>query len=222
MNGPAPNPPHCHENGFIKTKATLVVVPKHLMGQWPQEINKFLGLKRKVIVLKDMNSLNNLTIEEIQRADIVVVSFDVLSNAKYFTRLARFTGVNPGSLPSGNNGGRHFNAVYKECLASIAERVSQIVTDTSCAYEEITNAADLHKKNLKNNNANSDLRLDGKKSYYNQKEAKASNITASTFKLDADERDPWMLSTPKVKNSFVRMKCPPLEMFYWSRMVVDE
>jgi superfamily II DNA or RNA helicase len=90
VNGHAPNMPRSYENGFIATKATLVVVAKHLMRQWPQEINKFLGTKRRVIVLKDMSSLNNLTIEEVQRANIVVVSFDVLLNEKYFTRLARF------------------------------------------------------------------------------------------------------------------------------------
>lgn len=220
VNGPIPDPPSGYQEGFIKLKATLVVVPKHLMGQWPQEVKKFVGMKRKVIVLQDMNSLNKITIEEMQAADIVVVSFAVLSNEKYFSRLARFAGVNPRSLPSGNNGGRHFNAVYKECLNSLPSRVSQILNDSTSAYKHIAEAADSHIEKHKADSG--DLRLDGKKTYYNKNGTNAANITASTVKLDASERDPWGLSTPRVKKSYNKMLCPPLEMFFWNRLVVDE
>jgi hypothetical protein len=192
------------------------------MGQWPQEVKKFVGLKRRVIVIQDINSLNKLTIEDLQRADIVVVSFAVLSNEKYFCRLARFTGVNPRSLPSGSNGGRHFNAVYKECLSALPNRVTQLVSDASAVYKCITDDVDACNQKQKKETKQGDLRLDGKKRYYNKNGSKASCIDASTFKLDAAERDPWGLSTPKVKRSYSNMLCPPLEMFYWNRLVVDE
>lgn len=207
------------------------------MGQWPKEVQKFVGSKRKVTVIQDMTSLNNLTIDDIQRADIVIVSFTLLSNDKYFSRLARFTGVNPRSVPSGGNGGRHFNAVYKECLINLPVRVQQIVNDPSTAYTSITTSADAYNNNNNNNNLNNpknretsdiaeqqttDLRMDGKKRYYSKNGTTATSINASAYTLDASERDPWGLSTKSVKNSFSTMKCPPLEMFFWNRMVVDE
>lgn len=203
--------------GFIRTKATLVVVPKHLMGQWPDEIKKFLGNKKKVQVIKDMSSLNKLTIRDVQNADIVVVSFAVLNNEKYFSRLARLAGANPASLPSGGKGGRHFTAVYNECLNALPERVGQIVNDCTNAYSAIEAASLAHNKKQ----ADGSLRLDGKKTVYKNGKP-ASQVTASTYKTEATERDPWGLSKAAVKKNYSAMTSPPLEMCFWSRIVVDE
>ena len=37
-----------------------------------------------------------------------------------------------------------------------------------------------------------------------------------------EEVDPWNLNTAKVKLNFSQLQAPPLEMFYWNRLVVDE
>ena len=65
-------------------------------------------------------------IEPIEEADIVVVNFTVLSGDKYHERLARLSGANAGSLPAGKKGGRHFNAVYGECLRGIKKRAREL------------------------------------------------------------------------------------------------
>lgn len=91
VNGLPPKPPlECQQTHFW-TKATLVIVPRHLLGQWPDEIKKFLGTSKNVLVLKDLNSINSLKIADIQNADIVVTSFAVLNNDKYFARLGEHT-----------------------------------------------------------------------------------------------------------------------------------
>lgn len=41
-------------------------------------------------------------------------------------------------------------------------------------------------------------------------------------KLAKQDRDPWGLSTKEVQKSLKKIKCPPLEMFHWERIVVDE
>jgi SNF2 family DNA or RNA helicase len=92
------------------TKASLIIVPSHLLGQWPEEIEKFLGKKKKVVTLTDMNSLNKARVSDILNADIVIASFFVLANDTYYARLARLCGVNLGKLPSDNASGRHFEA----------------------------------------------------------------------------------------------------------------
>lgn len=204
--------------GLIPTKATLVVVPKHLMGQWPEEVNKFLGTSKKVVIIKDLSSLNKVSVRDIQNADIVICSFALLSNEKYFTRLARLSQINPASLPCGSSGGRLFTAVYSECLEALPDRVSEIVKDCSAAYKSIEEAAASHEKQK----AAGTVRLDGKKAVYKMgaSASQLSSVGGSDFKLAASERDPWGLSHSKAK--YEDMKSAPLELFFWKRLVVDE
>lgn len=217
VNGEPPEPPKDYRSGYIRTKATLVVVPKHLMGQWPEEVKKFLGTSKKVFVVKDMSSLNKLSIDDVQRADIVIVSFAVLSNETYFSRLARLSGVNPASLPTGNNGSRHFTAVYNECLEALPTSVVQIVNDSTNAFIGITQAAEANR----NRQTAGSLRLDGKKTVYKNGKSTAK-VAASDSKIAASEKDPWGLSSVGFKKNYGKMACPPLEMFFWNRLVVDE
>ena len=108
------------------------------MGQWPREINKFLGSSKKVIVIKDMSAFNRLTVKDVKQADIVVVNFTVLSSDNYYARLARLAGANTTSLPKGGKtGGRHFDAVYKECVSGLATRVSSLQADPTSVFEEV-------------------------------------------------------------------------------------
>ena len=216
VNGVPPEPPDDYKSGFLRTNATLVIVPGNLMGQWPQEVQKFLGTKKKVVVINNMLSFNKLTVREIQKADIVIVNFTVLSNDKYYSRLARLSGVNASSL-SGSKGGRHFDSIYHECLKSLPSRVSQIVDDCSNVYSAIKSAACAHEK------ADSEevLTLDGKKLAY-KKGAADKGKSSKAKKEAAAERDPWELSSRGVQRSYEKMKCPPLEMFFWNRLVVDE
>ena len=43
-------PPHLLGKA-IPCKATLVIVPKHLMAQWPSELRKFLGDRYKCLTI---------------------------------------------------------------------------------------------------------------------------------------------------------------------------
>lgn len=211
--GDPPAPPAEYRNGFLALKATLVIVPSTLTGQWPSEIRKFLGTSKKVVIIKDMPSFNNLTVSDLQAADIVIIGFNVLSGEKYFARLARFCGVNPGSLPKGNTGGRRFAAIYRQCLVALRHRVEQLVMDCSIVFSEICKAAEqpLAIEDLV-------VTLDKKKSAYKVRDGTKLNETV--YKVEKSERDPWELG--RVKTSYSRMKSPPLEMFFWNRVVVDE
>ena len=155
-------------------------------------------------VVKDLTDMNHLTIKDVLNADIVVVSFAVLSNDKYFSRLARLSGVDPASLPS--HGGRHFTAVYNECLEKLCSRVEQIVNDCPAAYSGIEDDAAAHR----NQEVKGSLRLDGKKAVYKHGAA-VTNVTTSDFKIAASERDPWGL-TADAKKTVRRpnLRCPQI------------
>jgi len=227
VNGDPPTMPAEFTQSFFHTKATLVVVPAHLMSQWPKECSKFLGSTKTVIVIKDMNNFNKITVDQILRADIVIVNFNVLCNDKYFHRLARFAGVDNGSLPKGGKGGRHFDAVYRECLIGVGNRIAANREDWTTAFLGIEKDAERHESLAEDGH----LRLDGKKSVYksvSEEQAKAGTSkgtktkTSSKAKASATDIDPWGLQTNNVKKDIKNMKCPLLEMFFWNRLVVDE
>lgn len=203
---------------MIPTNATLVIVPAHLMGQWPDEIDKFLGGSKKTVTIKDMNSMNRVTIQDIMDADLVVASFSVLVNEEYYIRLARLSGIDSGSLPSGTTGGRHFDSVYEEACISLGERVQQIVNSTKDAHRAIVETD----KQSKSRASTDVVTMDGKRAAYqphvNNNEKKGKNAGESK----ASRGDPWGLATKAVQSNYVKMMCPPLECFHWTRLVVDE
>jgi hypothetical protein len=187
-------------------------------GQWPDEIEKFLGgtggTKKIVLSIKDLSALKALTVNDIKNADIVLVSFSLM-NENYFAILARLAGTNPSSFPKGSSGGRHFQAVYRETLESLRVRVSTIVKDCSTVYSSIEQDAKAH---INQQTTEGSLRLDGKKAVY--KNGESSSRSASNLKVE--ECDPWGLKKSEVKKEYSRMKSPPLEAFLWNRIVVDE
>jgi hypothetical protein len=51
---------------------------------------------------------------------------------------------------------------------------------------------------------------------------KAVNKKATKPREHRETKDPWGLKGPKVRDDWTEMKCPPLEMFHWARLVIDE
>ena len=111
--------------GAIPTKATLIVVPAHLMRQWPAEIAKFLGGSKKVVVLKSMADLKNLTVEKVCAADIVLVTVTMLRGAKYFESLGALAAM--GRMP--NKIGR----LWEECYLDAVEKLEGFVRTLGAA-----------------------------------------------------------------------------------------
>ena len=226
-NAESANYPQQTDSPFICTRATLVVVPGHLMLQWPREIEKFLGKSKKVCVIKDMKSFNDTAIEDITAADIVVVNFTVLCNDMYYRRLARFAGRSSKSLPMGKKGGRQFDFVYESCLENIPNRVSQLKDDASMVYEAIeSDAKKVCKEEAKDDDAfkterkKSQYKINGVSSDNTSKKAKGEKENKKV--KEETDTDPWKARTEAVKKDYTKMKCPPLELFHWKRIIVDE
>jgi len=190
-----------------------------------------------------MADFNKVSVSEIQQADIVLVNFSVLSSEKYFERLARLAGVNSKSFPTGTAKAADglFNTVYKESTSKLESRVQQLKDDASSAYASIEEDALARKR--EEENAEAGVRRDGKKTVYNtvseeqtknpsesegdgssseKKENQKSKKNVDEKKLSAKDLDPWDLSKSHVKNDVGKMKCPPLELFHWERLVLDE
>jgi hypothetical protein len=187
------------------------------MGQWPDEVRKFLGHSKTVEVVKDFQAWERLKISQILKADIVIVSFDILANEKYLAHLAMLCGLDSASLPRGNGGGRHFSFVYNSCLEVLPTRVEQIQQDRNKAVIQIRDDC----KNHESRETARKLQMDGKKGAYSNGKP-AATAKPSKSQKDFAIKDPWGLASAAAKRDFTQMSCPPLEMFFWNRLVVDE
>lgn len=97
--------------------------------------------------------------------------------------------------------------------------------DCSALFDEIEQDARRHESRA---TKEEHLRLDSKKAVYksvSEEQAKASGSTvkdvktSTKTKMSAADIDPWNLKSAK---DFKKMQCPPLEMFFWQRLVIDE
>jgi SNF2 family DNA or RNA helicase len=71
----------------IYSMATLIVVPSHLAKQWSDEIKRvFKGTKNIITILNKIHH-ENITYEDIILADIVIVTYQFLSNIKNYGQL---------------------------------------------------------------------------------------------------------------------------------------
>ncbi|KAJ3185877.1 hypothetical protein HK101_009798 [Irineochytrium annulatum] len=118
-------------HGLIPLKATLVLVPPHLLNQWPSEIDKFLGKsdhKLTLLVIKDLSGLNKARIKDFEKADIVVASSKLFDSPKYWENFE--TVAAECKLPANaKKGGRHFISRYTDALAGLRVRVNELVND---------------------------------------------------------------------------------------------
>ena len=70
--------PDLHESCIV-TSATLVIVPDHLLGQWPAEITKFAGKERlKVHTVKTFQDLKRMGVDDYVNLDVLLIGFGVL------------------------------------------------------------------------------------------------------------------------------------------------
>ncbi|CAK5267657.1 unnamed protein product [Mycena citricolor] len=126
--------------GKIRTKATLIVVPPHLTRQWQSEAQKFARKGHfSIVVLSTQSSLNKVSIEDIQDADLVIVASSLQKGTAYLDSLELLAAN--GSLPPSASGGRHFNARLDEVCESLKKQVDRLRDEGSKAVlDEIKEA----------------------------------------------------------------------------------
>ncbi|KAJ3235803.1 hypothetical protein HDU81_000159 [Chytriomyces hyalinus] len=226
-------------HGKIPLKATLILVPGHLLKQWPSEIAKFTGTSLSCITIKDVGSLNKISISDFMKADVIIASSKIFASQKYWENFEVFAAE--GKLPpDAKKGGRYFNARYKECLTALRLQIERLKKgEMKELIKEIEEAADKaanEEANQKNAALLQTKRKKGKQ-YRDEKEAaqagddedegaeptiSKSSKPAKKHKLGSSITDPWGLTNSDVKKSWKKMTSVLFEMFSWNRVVVDE
>ena len=88
---------------LIPAKATLIIVPPTLAVQWRDEISRFCADKT-LIAVRSLKDLEKLTVGDVLKADVVLVSISILDHTKtpkYTDRCAVLAGLpSPPALPT--------------------------------------------------------------------------------------------------------------------------
>ncbi|KAJ3265798.1 hypothetical protein HDU77_003818 [Chytriomyces hyalinus] len=225
--------------GKIALKATLILVPGHLLKQWPSEIAKFTGTSLYCITIKDVGSLNKISISDFMKADVIIASSKIFASQKYWENFEVFSAE--GKLPpDAKKGGRYFNARYKECLTALRLQIERLkkgeMKELIKGIEEAADKAANEEANQKNAALLQTKRKKGKQ-YRDEKEAaragddeedgeeptnSKSSKPAKKHKLGSSIADPWGLTNSDIKKSWKKMTSVFFEMFSWNRVVVDE
>ena len=166
--------------GAIPVKATIIVIPGHLSVQWPNEIRKFCGTKYKLLEIKNCGSMKNVTIKDVMKADIVLVSSSVFNSTTYHTNLAIFAGA--WDVP--DNDGRRFDDWHTSAQKNLADQVDVLREQgAQTVLERIKEAGKLISKVSENEGFKQKKRLKGS-AYAAQKDLARAN------KRKRDPNDP--------------------------------
>ena len=219
-------PPHLLGKA-IPCKATLVIVPKHLMAQWPSELRKFLGDRYKCLTIMSVGDLMRLTIPKVLDAEIIIMSVQTFRSKAYFDHLAEFAAVH--AFPS--KGGRYFEEVHSRALQNIEKYVSAFQASGQAGLDSMRKA---DKKSLrvtlavntsKKQAYESGVPLRGARESKVAQRKKSSPSVVEYFSSDDSEQEEKAFVKPRVESVRTKRpgpKAPPLEMFYFARKVVDE
>ncbi|PWN17792.1 hypothetical protein BCV69DRAFT_285675 [Microstroma glucosiphilum] len=212
------------DEGFIGTKATLVIVPPQLCKQWENEVHKFLGKSLSVHVIFSKGDLNKTTIGQLQRVDVVIMSVSVYKSDAYFGTLAAFAAANP--IP--NREGRFFESALTKSVAALRNRVKELKVGDGgkSLWRSIKDRADFDPAHLTTYKAKK--RIVGAQ-YAREKRLQddAEDMDDIETAEDAWEQikkqpisDVWGLK--KGLKRWTDLTSPPLEAFAWRRVVIDE
>ncbi|KAI5788500.1 hypothetical protein EDC01DRAFT_169203 [Geopyxis carbonaria] len=226
--------------GAIPVKATIIIVPGHLTNQWPSEVRKFTGGRYKVLEIKNQNMLSKITAKDIIAADIVIVSSQLFSSDAYLLNISSFSGTR--RAPSSE--GRRFEDWQKTALAALADQVDCLrdlgaaevrkridKSFTRLSKEEAQEAFVQKKRAIgsayiaeKENAGVKRKRLPDSSSDEESGSSESDNkVKKNSAKIKSRlEGDPWRLKTNPCKVNPMNMFSPPLEMFHFNRVIVDE
>ncbi|KAL2872557.1 putative SNF2 family helicase [Aspergillus lucknowensis] len=117
-------------NGYIPSRATLIVVPSIMLQQWQSEITKFLGDRYKVLVFHSAAALAKTTLRDMRDCEIVLVSWSVFNTPAYYQRLQKFSGA--PRVPA--KAGRHFDDWFHHAHQLMRRHVRVLTEEGPSAF----------------------------------------------------------------------------------------
>lgn len=211
------------------------MTPGHLIQQWRKEIenvlpkNEYGTATDKVIKIETMNDLKKCTIEQFEKAKIVLVSAELLTRDTYRTRTAEFAALAEPQVSSTAVDTRVSRLWLEHALEKVRCSVSKLQKSS------ISEFANWNSEQREQNIRNLPPLPDNLESTKNKKDAminaapqQAQDVKADTDQdpqdsgddqKDSDDQEDKNLGGSEEYHSYVR---PLFHMFRWNRLVIDE
>jgi len=129
----------CEQAHFLDSAATLVVCPPHITEQWNTELEKFLGSKKyeeyDVLVIESCSQLRSLTIDDLRRSKVIVVSWTLFADEAYVSELAKFAAL-PEPIVTGR---RAFDCWMKRAVGEIPSQLEVYQHHPYKEFQRLTN-----------------------------------------------------------------------------------
>jgi SNF2 family DNA or RNA helicase len=210
------------EEGKMISKATIVFVPPHLVGQWIEEKEKFIGSDEEAgmetIQINGVRDLEDLTVKQICEADLIVCNFDILQSSKYLERLSDL--ATGGARSVNRQKGRYQPAIYEEVVDSLRTVGRSMMKKPS----EAAKLAAMEKSRVKNFD---DLRAaegpsNMTRKLMNEQRKKRRKGVQMTLKQSSDKSYEELWDEEERPEKLLDMVNMPLEFFDFRRLVCDE
>lgn len=201
----------------IPVQATLIIVPKTLIAQWTRQIQKFLGQSCIFVVIKTMTDLNSISVKKVKEAHIVLMAWSIFSSQVYPPKIGAFAAMPEGPVA----GGRAFKSWIEEASKRVGSNTNELKNCQKVAeFRDIL--SEKLAENIKENEVQQSVptnRLRGAAYVKAATKAKGKKSSAKPSANSGSIIDSFKLSEASYLDE---MKAPPLQMFHFHRLVVDE
>ncbi|KAK4333158.1 hypothetical protein RTBOTA2_001878 [Rhodotorula toruloides] len=208
------------ETDRVPIKATLIVVPKHLVNQWKDEVKKFTKPAFAVITIQSQGDLKKYTIKDFQEVDIVIVAESLFTSGPYWCALADFA-ASKRDIRYDAKAGRYFRHAVDEAMEAMGEQVRRIRTKGASAAHVALDKA----RKARDVDFESETFIPESRHKANAKaKGKAKplpSVKDVKFTRSANVGDDDWGFRHAGKN-WSKLKAPPLSFFSWARVVLDE
>ncbi|CZT44976.1 uncharacterized protein RSE6_05240 [Rhynchosporium secalis] len=210
--------------GAIRTKATLILVPNHLVKQWYKEAKRIIGsLSTHILVIGNVAQLRKLKVSDIREALIVIASWDVCSSLAYQEAYAQFSGNVPyadnRSMRAQREWHRHSAATFAANVETLKNNPNQPHFETILKSQYDASVIETNK----HDEYNPSKHVTG--SNYKSAASKGPNTgekRKAVFVASDDWNSLFDFKSMADDDSVDGLSHPLLEMFHWARVVIDE
>jgi len=209
----SPAKPPTDQAARIGSRATLVLVPSNLFEQWQNEIKKFLTESTKVVSIATIPDLRKATVGQLQSADIVLVSCRLLVSKKYEEHLDALSGL-PVTRETVISGQKLFDDAMRKWSMKKMRHDHERALRQMGIQMDIPGGLQVRTP---------DPGPQPQLSAFKEKvETKRCEATAERFCRRREgllERTKQLIA---LGQDLKDLAGPPLEIFFWHRLVVDE
>lgn len=213
--------------GRLSSDATLILVPKNILGQWEKEIQKCLpwtqlDWRRRqtvtapyYVVIKNATDLQRYSHTEIQAATLILAPWDIFAEKAYW-ELLRKTASFPCVPPNPSRAFQEWLDLTLRSLGRCVEGLKQNVRGFWTAWDDVKRDTEIEEEYE---------RFEGFLSRGSKKAAnKAGPTTGKITRAKTSGKTDLDQFRPNLKASNTKFDQPPvlLHMFRFRRLMVDE